>query len=146
MKKKIGRTRIISNAFKGRDNIIVWDVLQIKNEQDIRVTFISAKSNFKQGIRVAIDVGEGYIEVDGQKSKGMKLWQDTATCIDELKCFSSEGLVSVYNIWDRGQGSESQAFTSGMLVEEEGNKRIYNCNDFGYETNFDKLVFTIELL
>ena len=37
-------------------------------------------------------------------------------------------------------------YHSGMLVEEKDGKRTYRCNDYGVETNFDKLVFTIEKL
>lgn len=35
---------------------------------------------------------------------------------------------------------------SGMIVEEKEGNFIYNCNDFGFETNFDDLVFSIEKL
>jgi hypothetical protein len=146
MSNQIGKTKIISKGFEGRSDVIVWDVLQIKKEQNVRITFISTNSKFKQGIRIAVDVGEGYIEVNGQKSKGIQLWEDTAPNIVELKCLSSEGVLSVYNIWDMGRGCESQSHTSGMLIEKDGTKMIYKCNDFGHETNFDKLVFSLEIL
>jgi hypothetical protein len=52
----------------------------------------------------------------------------------------------VYNIWDKGKGRQSQLLTSGMILEEKDNKIIYYCNDYGFETDFDKLVFSIEKL
>jgi len=146
MNNQVGKVRTISKAFEGRNDVIRWDVLEIKKEQDLRVTIISTNSKYKQGIRIAIDAGEGYVEVNGQKSKGIQLWQDTAPEIVELKCSASEGLLSVYNIWDMGRGNESQSHTSGMLIEKDGEKIIYKCNDFGHETNFDKIVFSIEKL
>lgn len=45
-----------------------------------------------------------------------------------------------------GGRRESQAHSSGMIIEKNGNKLIYKCNDFGLETNFDKLIFQIELI
>jgi len=56
------------------------------------------------------------------------------------------GLLSFYNIWDDGDGRESQAHTSGMIVEQKNKVLIYHCNDYGFETDFNKLVFSIEKL
>lgn len=146
MTKKIGRVKTFSKAFENRNDVVRWDVLNIKKEQDLKLEFISTNSNFKQGIRIAVDVGKGHVEVNGHKSRGIQLWQHTAPKIVYLKCFSSEGLLSIYNIWDMGRGSESQAHTSGMVIEKKGEKLIYKCNDFGYETDFDKLIFQIEMI
>lgn len=119
----------------------MWDVLKIDNEQTIKLTFISKNSKNRQGVRLGIDVGEGYIEVNGLKSKSIELWVDTAPKEVLCKCVSSEDLLSVYNIWDKGKGRQSQLLTSGMILEEKDNKIIYYCNDYGFETDFDKLVF-----
>lgn len=61
-------------------------------------------------------------------------------------CYTEDGCLSIYNMWDKGKGPESQSHTSGMLIEENGDVITYNCNDIGFETNFDKLVFSIEKL
>ena len=39
-----------------------------------------------------------------------------------------------------------QSHTSGMLLEYNENIIIYHCNDFGFETDFDRLVFSIEFI
>lgn len=49
-------------------------------------------------------------------------------------------------MWDKGKGPDSQSHTSGMLLEEQGKLLTYYCNDIGFETNFDKLIFSIEKL
>jgi hypothetical protein len=82
--------------------------------------------------------------VNDQKCGSVELWTDTAPTQVEIECKTSDGLLHLYNIWDKGRGRESQSNTSGMLVEETATKR-YRCNDIGFETKFDKLVFTIEL-
>ena len=143
---QLGKEKIFNKSFEGRNDVIKWDVIEINNEQLLEIRFISKNSKNRQGIRLAIDVGEGYIEINGISNKGMELWQDTAPKEVICKCCSSEGLLSIYNIWDKGKGRQSQLLTSGMLVEEDENTYIYRCNDYGYETSFDKLIFSIEKL
>lgn len=147
--KDIGKNRIYNDVdFNKAHNVILWEVLKIKHEQEFDVKFIRTKSDCIQGIRLAIDVGEGYLEINGIKSKEMHLWENTAPKITHVKCVSEEGLLSVYNVFDEGPdggGVYSQMYGSGMLLEEKNNKYIYKCNDFGIETKFDKLVFSIKL-
>lgn len=144
LNKQFGRIRTYSKAFEGRNDIVRWDVLHISREQTLKVTFMSKKSRFRQGARIAVDVGDGIIEVNGQKSKAVDLWEDTAPREVVLKCDSKEGLLSVYNIWDEGRGRQSLAHTSGMVVEVNNNMFVYRCNDFGSDPIFDKIVFSIE--
>lgn len=139
----VGKERIYNTAFikKGIKNIVKWEVLKISDGQNIRLTFISSNSDFKQGIWVATDKG---IEINGIVYPQINLWQDTAPKEIIFKCHTDIGLLSFYNIWDDGDGRESQAHTSGMIVEENRNVKIYRCNDYGFETDFNKLVFSIE--
>lgn len=140
---EIGKKRLYNTAFEGRSDVILWDVQPVSNRQILKLTFISKDSPYRQGVRLATDKG---IEVNSQLCPGVKLWEDTSSREVICKCFTDNGLLSVYNIWDEGRGSQSQMHTSGMLLEERGNLLIYHCNDFGFETNFDKLVFSIEKL
>lgn len=144
MDRKIGENRIYCKGFKGRSDIITWDIQRVSKEQTLKITFVQTNSSFRQGIRVAIDAGEGNIEVNGQIKKGIRLWENTAPKEIICKCTSQEGLISIYNLWDRGNGGRSLGYTSGMLVEKDGNKITYRCNDSGIDTNFEKLVFTVE--
>ncbi len=65
----LGKKRIININFKDNDTeIIKWEVLDIKSKQRIKVRFISTNSENRQGIRIAIDAGEGILETNGAKS------------------------------------------------------------------------------
>lgn len=156
---KIGRIRVYKTFFAGRDDadsIVWWDVQNISHEQTIRVNIISTNSKYKQGIRLGIDAGKGFLEFDGQKAKSFGLWE--AIFPEEgviVKCVSSEGVLSVYNIWDEEIGRHvALKSRSGMIIEECEGKTIYRCNNANYndfrktidDTKFDALVFSIEKL
>jgi hypothetical protein len=140
----IGKERIYSKGFKKEkclDEVIKWEVIDIENEEKIKITFLSNDSDNRQGIWLATDKG---IEIEGQLFPQINLWEDTAPKEVIIKCFTDVGLLSLYNIWDDGNGVESQVYSSGMIVEEKENKLIYRCNDYGFDTNFEKLIFSIE--
>ncbi|WBW95242.1 hypothetical protein [Oceanirhabdus sp. W0125-5] len=139
----IGIKKLYSDAFEGRNDIIMWDVQQISNEQLIKVKFIKTNSNNKQGIWIATDKG---IEVNGNLYSQINLWEDTSPKEVILKCYTDVGLLSIYNIWDKGRGRNSQSYTSGMIIKEIDNVLYYYCNDYGFETDFNKLIFSIEKL
>ena len=86
--------------------------------------------------------------VNDQFGPSVELWVDTAPPEVVAHCMTGDGNLSVYNIWDsgRGRGRESQGHSSGMLVEDLPDGRRYRCNDIGFDTNFDKLVFRIQTL
>lgn len=134
---------IYNDVFKDRKNVILWDVQKIKNGQFIKVVFISTNSPRKQGIFLMTDKG---IEVNGVVSPSIDLWEDTAPKEVICKCYTNNGLLNIYNIWEKQGMRSSQAHTSGMLLEYNENKIIYHCNDFGFETDFDRLVFSIEFI
>ena len=140
---KPGKQRIYSKAFEGRDDIVKWDVRPISDGQIIKITFLSKNSPYEQGVRIATDRG---IDVNGQVFPGVRVWYNPESKEVTHRCLTRDGLLSVYNVWDRGSGVMSLLHTSGMVIEEKGNLLIYHCNDSGLETSFDKLVFSIEFL
>lgn len=149
MNLEIGRKRIYNTVFEDVPDVVHWEVLDIKQEQEFYLEFISTNSKYRQGIRLAVDVGDGYIEINNLQSKEMCLWEDTAPQRVHVKCKSEEGLISVYNVFDLGEnqgGIRSQTDSCGMLVERKGNIIMYKCNDAGFKSNFDKLIFIIELI
>ena len=143
-KDKIGRNRIYSVDHEGRDDVVFWDVMEIAHEQTLKFIFISKNSPYAQGVRLAIDAGEGVLEIEGTESKSIHLWYDTPREVI-IHCKSKEGLLSIYNVFQERHFPESQMYGSGMLVEQEGNKTIYKCHDVTMlNVSFDKLVFSIE--
>lgn len=143
MNNKVGKERIINKVFADRGDVIKWDIQKIVNEQKIKITFISKNSSKKQGIRLATDKG---IEINGILYPSIQLWEDTSSKKVICKCYTKDECLSIYNIWDKGNGPQSQSHTSGMIVIENSNILTYNCNDIGFDTNFDKLIFTLEKL
>ena len=137
----IGGKRIYNKAFGENSDILLWDVFPINNEDVMILSFESKNSDFMQGVWLMCDEG---IEVNGTLGKSIMLWYETAPKTVTLKCYTKNGFVNIYNIWDRGHGPNSQSHTSGMIVEETPTGRRYRCNDIGFATNFDKLVFTLE--
>lgn len=149
MKFEIGKKRIYNTNFENIENVVQWEVLNIKNEQEFHLKFVSTNSKYRQGIRLAIDAGDGYIEINNIRSKELYLWEDTAQKCVLVKCISEEGVLSIYNVFDLGKergGRRSQMDSCGMLVERKENTIVYKCNDVGFQSDFDKLIFEIELL
>lgn len=151
MKYEIGKKRDYNKYYeeRGYKSVVRWEVLDIAKEQDIYLEFVSTNSKYKQGIRLAIDTGKGYIEIDGEQYKGVRLWEDTCPKSIKFRCVSSEGKLSIYNILDMGPergGYRSQLPSSGMLVEEIDGYIVYRCNDAGFKTEFNSLEFRIKLL
>ncbi|MEE1125712.1 MAG: hypothetical protein U0L18_07210 [Acutalibacteraceae bacterium] len=151
MKYEIGKERHY-NEYYGKVEekpVVRWEVLDVAKEQEIYLEFVSTNSKYKQGIRLAIDTGKGYIEIDGEQYKGVRLWEDTCPKSIKFRCVSSEGKLSIYNIFDMGPergGVHSLVDSSGMLVEEIDGYIVYRCNDVEFDGDFDRLEFRIKLL
>lgn len=135
--------RILSKAFAGRgvEDIVKWDVVDVADGERMRLVFEAAQSPWRQGVWLKCDRG---LEVDGGHHAGLDLWSDNSPAEIICTCRTSDGKLHLYNIWDAGQGRQSQAYTSGMRVEVLENGWRYRCNDIGFDTAFDRLVFMLE--
>ena len=72
----------------------------------------------------------------------------TAPPVVDVDVIETGGLLRFYNVWGSGEGAgghhESHNATSGMVVQSAGeDTHRYRCNDVGYDSALDKLVFTI---
>lgn len=74
------------------------------------------------------------------------MWEDTSPEEVIIKCHTNDGKLSIYNIWDEGDGRESQSYSSGMLISEKDGTLVYKCNAYGFDTEFNDLIFSIEKL
>jgi hypothetical protein len=66
----------------------------------------------------------------------------------EIRVSAPQGTISLYNLWDIGNGrARSQLQGAGMIVEEadSGRLRRYRCNDGHSTPTFTHLVFSIEI-
>ena len=139
----IGGKRIYNKTFEGKGDVVLWDVFPVIYGEKVLLTFESKNSEWSQGIWFMCDQS---IEINDAFGKSAMVWFETAPQQVSIKCYSENGLLNIYNIWDRGNGPNSQSQSSGMLIEEFPNGRRYKCNDIGFKTDFDKLVFKIEHL
>lgn len=123
--------------------VVKWDVLHIPKTCEIKFTWISVDSSWRQGVWMFADLG---LSISGRIYKSVELWSDNSPSEFLLRAESTDGKLHLYNIWDSGNGRESQSYTSGMIVSGEGRIRHYRCNDIGLETDFSKLAFVIEIV
>ena len=139
----IGKDRIYNTEFAklGIQNVVKWDILAVRHNDLIGVSLEDINSQWRQGIWLRTDRG---LEVNKELCPSVILWYDTAPKEVFCRCLTSDGCLSVYNVWDKGDGRRSQALISGMLIEELPNGRRYRCNDVGFDTRFDKLVVRID--
>ena len=148
----LGRKRIYNNNFGDVEKkIIRWEVLSINNKQHLKVRFICTNSENRQGIRIAIDAGKGTLITNGVTGRAFDLWEDECPKEFEIECISDEGLISIYNMfekkdWTGRNNIYSQMDYSGMILEQNGNIYRYKCNNAELQDDFDKLIFEIELL
>lgn len=143
MKAKLPGQKTMNSAFmeRGRHDVVMIDVFEVEDGDLLKLAFESTSSPWRQGVWLKTDDG---LVINQAQCPSAQLWHDTAPKEVLIECHTSDKRLHLYNIWDRGNGQESQAWTSGMLVEELPNGRRYRCNDIGFDTDFAKLVFRIE--
>lgn len=124
-------------------NIVLIDVIKVGDGDRIALTFTELNSPWRQGVWIK---SNGILSVNDVKSSSFYVWHDDSDVNVIVHCISGCTLLWIYNIWDRGNGIESQSHTSGMMISAIGNIRKYGCNDIGFKTMFNKLIFTTELL
>lgn len=156
MNKKLpdwfGKKRIYNVNFGDFDEeVIRWEILSVNKKQRIKVRFISVNSKNRQGIRLAIDAGNGMLTTNNVTGRRFELWEDECPREFEMQCESEEGYLSLYNIfekmdWTGKMRRYSQMDFSGMILKQSGNTYRYSCNNATLNSKFDELVFEIELL
>ncbi len=118
---ELGVGRILNQAFaeKGLHNVIKWDVQNIEDGQEIKVEFISKGSPHRQGVWLRTDNGIVIPSLSNEKYPSISLWEDSAPKELICRCYTSNGYLSIYNIWDRGNGRQSQSYSSGIYLKNE---------------------------
>jgi len=145
---EIGKKRILNETFAeiGLNDVILWDVQDIQKEQMIKITFLQKNNDVRQGIWLRTDKGISLPELGDQKHKSIVLWEDTAPQTVVCNCFSSDGKLSLYNVFEDEDGRQSQLYTSGMLREEKEGVYIYKCKNYDLDDRFEDLMFSLEKL
>jgi hypothetical protein len=142
-RERVGTERLKNKAFTNRDDVILWDIFEVEDGEELRLTFESKESEWMQGVWLMCNNG---ISVNDELQPSVYFWYFDPSVSWDFTCHTSNGYLSIYNAWDRGLGPNSQSHSSGMLVEDLPNGKRYHCNDIGFDTEFDKVVFRIERL
>lgn len=135
-------TKESSIVYKGK-NIYRIDRLPVKPKDKIKIVWESTNSEWKQGIRINIDIE---MVVNGVKAKKFILWEDSSPREVIVECTKTKDCeIRIYNAWDSGKGStDAWIGNSGFFIEELQNGRRYRCNDGFPDDDFDDLVFRVE--
>lgn len=134
---------IVSKAFlkAGRSDVIKWAVIPIMNSGHLKIIFESWDKEDRHGVWLRVD---GELVINGVSSQSMEIWADAGQTEILVDVRKSTGKLHIYNLWDSGAGKQSQAYTSGMLIETLPNGQRYRCNDIGLDPKFDHLIFRVE--
>ena len=139
----VGERKIYNQMYDSQD-VLLWDVIEFDNSITFKFNIISTNSEYKQGIRLAIDSGIGEIEINGFRGKEFYLMEDTCPKDVIVKVVAECGKLSVYNVYERLDGKlRSLGDYSCMLVKQEENLREYRCKTSSVD-DFDTLIFTME--
>lgn len=141
--RKLPPTRVLSKAWQelGRDDVVKIEAFPVQDGEVLRLVIESQNAECRQGVWLTTDQG---IVIDGQQYQTAEIWATDGESAIHFLCNTADGVLHLYNIWERGGAADSQAWTSGMLVEDIPTGRRYRCNDIGEESNFDRLAFRIE--
>jgi len=129
--------------YNGRQ-IHMVDRLPVTKMQKIGVAFEGVNSDWRQGVHLSTD---GSFDVNGQTvKKAIIQWQDTAPQETDIVVRSKSGVCLVKNVWDVGDGVIHSWHGGGaMVISEQSDQRIYECNDGRDDDDFDDLIFSIKL-
>lgn len=137
------KNRVLSDAFADKcdHEVVLMDFIPASAGDKFDLTFEEAQSDWRQGVWLGAD---GIIEVAGAVSASMQIWTDNAPETTRIKVNEVNGGLFLYNIWDRGHGPQSQAHTSGMLIEEIEDGWRYSCQSINLNPLFDDIQFRIK--
>lgn len=147
-----GKQRITNPNFENSStDIILWEVIKVNPNQRMIFRFINTNSPYRQGVHLGFYYNDGEVIINGVSASHYELWEDECPQVFNIECRSKEGYLSLYNVFEMKDYTGnlrkiSQIDSCGMILEKNDNIYRYKCNDVGFETSFDKLIFELELL
>ena len=90
MKMKFGTEKMYNPNYS--EHVVLWDVILLKNKQDVIIRFLSKNSPLRQGVRLAIDVGRGSLTIIGIKSKELYFGKTQR----QKKCYANLSQIPDY--------------------------------------------------
>lgn len=137
------KTRSLNHVFADRldREVLLIEFIPASSGDKFDLTFEQAQSDWRQGVWLGSD---GTIEIAGSTAESMRIWTDSAPSTVRIKIGEASAGLFLYNIWDRGNGPQSQAHTSGMVVDEIENGWRYSCQSIGLDPLFEDICFRVE--
>ncbi|HOU69641.1 MAG TPA: hypothetical protein PKW49_13875 [Paludibacteraceae bacterium] len=131
-------------SYNGKELKMVDRINLPLNKIDLKLTFISTDSKWKQGVILQT---KGDFEVNGQVlSTKIILWEHTAPKQVDVQVKSKDKVLMIYNVWETEDGTTHYWYNgAAMYIQEINRVRIYNCNDGYPDDDLNDLVFKIEL-
>ena len=133
----------------GKD-VIQLDVVPVAAGDlvEVRIGSTNSARGYPQGVWLGTE-GVLHLPQVGARANQFVLWAATAPPVVPVGVEETDGLLRVYNVWDRtgiGDGLRYNSLlrTSGMLRTDHRDGSIeYRCNDSGFDPPFDSIVFTL---
>lgn len=126
------------------ENLFRLDKLNVECEFSGVIKLISTSSKWRQGVELRTD---RILTINNISGKIMTLWEDYFQFDVPFYGKTNNGILSVNNIWDFGNGAtESWRNGAAMKKKEIDHNHIrYFCNDFEPDEDFNDIVFDIIL-
>jgi hypothetical protein len=127
--------------------LVLGDRIPVPKKFSGTVRLISTNSEYKQAVR--LDVMRGKLIMETGEGKGLCLWEDyLRDSVCHFTGVSNDMELLVHNAWQHILWTGVPTINhwthgAAMIVEIEGNKRTYRCNDGHPDENFDDIVFEV---
>jgi hypothetical protein len=134
--------------------ICMSDKVPAKYGERFLVTIESTNSKYLQGVGISQNV-----EVFGEKNNRVVVYEYASLLPDQRKekrselpfsfeviCRNKKGYLSFYNMAQVDGRNDWFNLGCAMIVDELSNTRIYHCNDFQPNDDFNDIVFQVERL
>lgn len=156
MHSSIGEKRIYNSNYLnelGIDNVIKWEIIPLNVGERMIVRFVSTDSSNLQGIRIAVDSGDAFLNFNGEVKKEFWFWENQYMGKDIELVSDANCNVSVYNACfiqkDKSRPGIIRSYTdyAGMIMYTlNDNTFEYHCNDCIKSTDFKNLLFQISIV
>lgn len=149
---KLNRLKFMAGELKvpplpRRPNARVEYGIPVQTDEQLRLVFESANSDWKQGVTLRT---VGVLSIEGVKyRRGAVIFQhENKREVDVRVVESKDGILWVWNVWDNRseppRATLSKVGECGMLVEGLPDGLRFLCNEGRDDDDYDDLIFRIE--
>jgi len=116
----------------------------VSKEVLVNLRWIGTQSEVKQGVQIKLD--KGIIEVNGQETSNIVLWEDTCPSEISLRCTPKKSAkLKIWNVWEVEGIVQAWVGNSGIITLIDNGKMRMNCSDGVGEIDFNNMVLEVRL-